>query len=74
MAQNSLNNFEGSQFRDPLANISEVVSKKHMGVCTEERPVMHWVSELHNSFIKKKKDMENSCTCDGYVASVSSAI
>lgn len=37
--------FDGSKFSDPLASICELVSEKHMGVCTEERPVMHWVSQ-----------------------------
>lgn len=46
MAHNNLINFEGSRFRDPLPSIGEVVSEIHMGVCTEERPVMHWVSKM----------------------------
>lgn len=45
VAHDNLINFEGSRFRDPLPSIGEVVSEKHMGVCTEERPVMHWVSK-----------------------------
>lgn len=60
VAHNNLISFEGSRFRDPLPSIGEAVSEKHMGVCTEERPVMHWVSK-HNP------NELNYCIGDGNV-------
>lgn len=43
VASNIVLPFGGSHFSDPLTSVGDLVSQSHMGVCTVERPVMHWV-------------------------------
>lgn len=72
MASDDLIDFQGSHFCDPLARICELVSEKHMGVCTKERPVMHWVSVPYISMYRLWEKMNVArCTCDGILVFLS---
>lgn len=66
MAYNIVLPCVGSHISDPLASVDDLVSQTHMGVCTVERPVMHWVCVIKSlnytpNLICRKIDRKIPC-------------